>query len=97
MKRLTILVPDGQSNLSTVTTILGVYDIFSTANTYWEKKVRERYLKLSWLAFQKTCSTHWAHADTFRSAFPNVNLKEDKFKLADGLLSIFIHCRAYID
>lgn len=26
----------------------------------------------------KTCSTHWAHAHTFRSAFPDVNMKEEK-------------------
>lgn len=26
----------------------------------------------------KTCSTHWAHADTFRNAFPGVDLKEEK-------------------
>lgn len=26
----------------------------------------------------KTCSTHWAHAQTFRNAFPGVNMKEEK-------------------
>jgi transcriptional regulator GlxA family with amidase domain len=26
----------------------------------------------------KTCSTHWVHADTFRNAFPGVDLKEEK-------------------
>lgn len=26
----------------------------------------------------KICSTHWAHADTFRAAFPSVDLKEEK-------------------
>ena len=26
----------------------------------------------------KTCSAHWAHAETFRNAFPDVHLKEDK-------------------
>jgi transcriptional regulator GlxA family with amidase domain len=26
----------------------------------------------------KTCSTHWAHAETFRNAFPGIDLKEDK-------------------
>jgi transcriptional regulator GlxA family with amidase domain len=26
----------------------------------------------------KTCSTHWAHAETFRNAFPGVDLKEEK-------------------
>lgn len=26
----------------------------------------------------KTCSTHWAHAGTFRNAFPGITLKEEK-------------------
>jgi transcriptional regulator GlxA family with amidase domain len=26
----------------------------------------------------KTCSTYWAHADSFRNNFPEVNLKENK-------------------
>jgi transcriptional regulator GlxA family with amidase domain len=157
MKRLTILVPDGQSTLSTVTTIVGTYDMFSAANAYWKRNGRREVFKIElagtskevkynnglatlqpeiniaaiaranlviippslirnytkagkgnqsiidWIKQQykqgaeiasmcsgtfmlassglldgKTCSTHWAHADAFRSAFPSVNLKEDK-------------------
>lgn len=36
MKHLTILVPSGQSNLSTVACIMGAFDIFSEANKYWK-------------------------------------------------------------
>lgn len=157
MKRLTILVPDGQSTLSTVTTIVGTYDIFTAANAYWKRNGKREVFKIElagisnevkynnglvaiqpeinieaisstnlviippslirnytkaekgnqylieWVKQQykkgaeiasmcsgtfmlassglldgRTCSTHWAHADTFRDAFPNVNLKEDK-------------------
>lgn len=35
MKHLTILVPDGQNNLSS---IVGAYKIFSRANAYWKEK-----------------------------------------------------------
>src|SRR5687768_9985330 len=46
MKRLTILVPDGQSNLSTVSTIVSTYDIFTTANGYWKKNGRREVFKI---------------------------------------------------
>ena len=32
----------------------------------------------------RTCSTHWAHADTFRNSFPNINLKDDKLIIAES-------------
>lgn len=37
MKHITILVPDGQTSLSTVACIVGAYEIFTTANSYWTK------------------------------------------------------------
>ena len=42
MKHLTILVPDGQNNLSS---IVGAYKIFTRANEYWKKPVEENCLK----------------------------------------------------
>jgi transcriptional regulator GlxA family with amidase domain len=38
MKHLTIIVPDGQSTLTSVSCILGAYDIFTTANQYWKEQ-----------------------------------------------------------
>ncbi len=35
MKHITIIVPDGQSNLSTIACIAGAYEIFTRANGYW--------------------------------------------------------------
>lgn len=153
MKQLTILVPDGQNNLSS---IVGAYKIFSRANAYWkENGKRERFkiqlaglspevdfhgglfsvrphtdigsIKRSdliivpslnhnydrtvaengplidWIAKQyregaevatictgafllasaglldgRSCSTHWAAADSFRKRFQKVDLQPDK-------------------
>jgi transcriptional regulator GlxA family with amidase domain len=38
MKHLTIIVPNGQSTLSSVSCILGAYDMFTRANEYWKEQ-----------------------------------------------------------
>ena len=153
MKHLTIIVPEGQNNLSS---IVGPYKIFTRANEYWKAAGKEELFKIElagiskevefydglfvvkpqvnvsfiirtdliiipslnhnyknaakgnskiidWIAKQykdgaeiasictgafllassglldgKSCSTHWAAADNFRSTFPKVNLKTDR-------------------
>ena len=153
MKHLTILVPDGENNLSS---IVGAYKIFSRANAYWkekgkkelfkielagvskqvdfydglfavkphthistitkthlviipslnhnfEKAIKANSLLIDWIEKQyrkgaeiasictgayllassgllngKTCSTHWAMADSFAAMFPDVNLQTDR-------------------
>src|ERR1017187_7063373 len=153
MRHLTIIVPNGQNNLSS---IVGAYKIFSRANEYWKgigkrelfniqlaglsnkvdfyqglftvkphahisvipktnliiipslnhnykKAVKENKTLIEWIARQykegaeiasictgafmlassglldgKSCSTHWAVAGDFRTAFPKVNLQPDK-------------------
>lgn len=153
MKHLTIIVPDGENNLSS---IVGAYKIFKRANAYWKETgrkelftvqlagiskevnfyeglftvtpnthisaitkthliiipslnhnyqnaVRGNELLIDWMVKQykdgaeiasictgafmlassglldgKSCSTHWAAADTFRSMFPKVNLQTDQ-------------------
>src|SRR5258705_1788018 len=153
MKHLTIIVPDGENNLSS---IVGAYKIFTRANAYWketgrrelfkielagiskkvefydglftvkphthisaitktnliiipslnhnyQKAVRRNKLLIDWIEEQykngaeiasictgafmlassglldgKTCYTHWAAADNFRTMFPKVNLQTDK-------------------
>lgn len=37
MKHITIIVPDGQSSLSTVACIVGSYEMFVKANEYWKR------------------------------------------------------------
>lgn len=46
MKHLTILVPDIQTANSTIACIVGAYQIFSGANTYWEKKGKKPLFKI---------------------------------------------------
>ena len=153
MKHLTIIVPDGENNLSS---IVGAYKIFTRANAYWKEQGRKELFKIElagiskevefykglftvkphvhissiaktnliiipslnhnyyktvkgnqslidWIEKQyrygaeiasictgafllaasglldgKTCSTHWAVADNFRTMFPKVNLQTDK-------------------
>ena len=157
MKHITIIVPDGQGNMGTVATIVGVVEIFTEANSFWKRNGKEsRYtiqtagiskdvafskgmivlqpertiteikktdliivppssirepadvqsgnrsiakwiekqyklgaevasmcsgvfmLAYSGILDGKTCSSHWAHAAKFRSAFPDIDLKEEK-------------------
>lgn len=40
MNNLTIVIPNGQSDLSTVACIVGTYEIFLEANEYWKKQGR---------------------------------------------------------
>jgi transcriptional regulator GlxA family with amidase domain len=153
MKHLTIIVPDGENNLSS---IVGTYKIFTRANEYWkktgrrelfkielagiskevefygglftvrphtnissitkthliiipslnynyQKTVKENKLLIDWVQKQykhgaeiasictgafllassglldgRSCSTHWAVADNFKTMFPKVNLQTDK-------------------
>lgn len=153
MKHITIIVPEGQNNLSS---IVGAYKIFTRANSYWKETGRKELYKIElagiskkvefynglftvnphtdisaitktnliiipslnhnyqqavkgnkplidWVTKQykngaevasictgafmlassglldgKSCSTHWAAADNFRSTFPNVKLQTDK-------------------
>jgi hypothetical protein len=46
MKHLTILVPDGQSTLSTITCIVGAHDIFTRANGYWRETGKKELFKI---------------------------------------------------
>lgn len=38
MKHLSLIVPDGQSNLSTIACLVGAYEIFTKANDHWQEK-----------------------------------------------------------
>ncbi len=46
MKNLTIIVPEGQTTLSCVSCIVGVYEIFATANGYWNEKGKEDLFRI---------------------------------------------------
>lgn len=46
MKHLTIIVPDGQTNLSTVACIVGAYEMFEVANQYYVDNGRKKLFKV---------------------------------------------------
>lgn len=46
MKHLTIIVPDGQSNLSTIASIVGSYEIFKRANEFGKARNGRELLKI---------------------------------------------------
>jgi transcriptional regulator GlxA family with amidase domain len=157
MKHLSILVPDEQTNMSTIACIIGAYQIFSEANNYLARKNEKAIFKMElvgatknnflnnnilsikhqvtiseidntnlilipaslirsfetasknnrllieWVTKQykqgaevasmcagsfmlastgilsgKTCSTHWALSENFRTLYPDVNLQTDQ-------------------
>jgi transcriptional regulator GlxA family with amidase domain len=41
MKHITIIVPDGESDLSTVASIIGAYEIFVRAGEYWKNREKK--------------------------------------------------------
>ena len=50
MKHLTIIVPDGQNNLSS---IVGAYKIFTRANEHWKKNGRKELFKIELAGISK--------------------------------------------
>lgn len=46
MKHLTIIVPDGQTNLSSVACIVGAYEIFIRANAIWKQNGKKEIFKV---------------------------------------------------
>ena len=53
MKHITIIVPDGQSNLSTVSCIVGAMDMLLEANAYWKKNGRKEICKIELAGISK--------------------------------------------
>ena len=67
MKHLTILVPDGQNNLSS---IVGVYKIFTRANEYWKKSGRKELFKIELAGVSKKLDFY----DGLFSVRPHTNI-----------------------
>jgi len=55
MRHLTILVPDGENNLSS---IVGAYKIFSRANEYWKKAGKRELFKIELADFYFVLASH---------------------------------------
>jgi transcriptional regulator GlxA family with amidase domain len=53
MKHITIIVPDGQTNLSTIACIVGAYEIFTRANEYWKETRTKELFKIELAGISK--------------------------------------------
>jgi transcriptional regulator GlxA family with amidase domain len=70
MKHLTILVPDGQTNLSTVASIVGAYEIFVRANAFWKDSGKKELFKIELAGISKKADFY----DGLFSVKPQVNI-----------------------
>jgi transcriptional regulator GlxA family with amidase domain len=70
MKHLTILVPDGQTNLSTVASIVGAYEIFVRANAFWKDSGKKELFKVELAGISKKADFY----DGLFSVKPQVNI-----------------------
>ena len=68
MKHLTILVPDGENNLSS---IVGCYKIFSRANAYWKQSGRKELFKIELAGISKKVDFY----DGLFSVKPHTHIK----------------------
>src|SRR6185295_7432558 len=55
MKHLTMIVPDGENNLSS---IVGAYKIFSRANAYWKETGRKELFEIQLAGVSKKVEFH---------------------------------------
>lgn len=54
MKHLSILIPDEQSNLSTIACVVGAYEIFSEANAFWRRSGKGQKFKIELVSASKS-------------------------------------------
>lgn len=78
MKHLTILVPDGQTDLNTVSCIIGAYEIFSGANKYWKDSGKKELFKIEMAGVSKKAEFQGGMLavvpQVYISAIPKTNL-----------------------
>ncbi|HEV8285886.1 MAG TPA: helix-turn-helix domain-containing protein [Chitinophagaceae bacterium] len=58
MKHITIIVPDGQSNLSTIASIVGSYEIFTRANAYRKETGKKELFKIELAGISKKAEVY---------------------------------------
>ena len=58
MKHITIIVPDGQSNLSTIASIVGSYEIFTRANAYRKEAGKKELFKIELAGISKKAEVY---------------------------------------
>jgi transcriptional regulator GlxA family with amidase domain len=70
MKHLTIIVPQGQTNLSTIACIVGAYEIFTRANDFWKGAGKKELFKVELAGISKKAEVY----DGLFSVKPGVNV-----------------------
>ncbi len=70
MKHLTIIIPDGQTNLSSIASIVGAYEIFTRANEYWKENRREELFKIELAGVSKKSEIY----DGLFTVKPQINI-----------------------
>ncbi len=70
MKHITIIVPDGQSTLSTIACIVGAYEIFTQANGYWKETGKRELFRIELAGVSKTVEFE----DGLLAVRPQVNI-----------------------
>jgi transcriptional regulator GlxA family with amidase domain len=58
MKHISIIVPDGQSTLSTIACIVGAYEIFTKANGYWKEAGQKELFTIELAGIAKKAEFH---------------------------------------
>ncbi len=72
MKHLTILIPDGQTDLNTVSCIIGAYEIFSGANKYWKDNDKDELFKIQMAGVSKEAE----FLGGLLNVIPQINISE---------------------
>jgi transcriptional regulator GlxA family with amidase domain len=72
MKHLSILVPSGQSDLSTVACVVGACEMFETANKFWQENGRSDLFKVQLAGVSKEAKVH----DGLVTLTPHINIAD---------------------
>ena len=70
MKHITILIPNGESDLSTVASIIGAYEIFDRAGAYWKENGKRELYKVELAGISKETEVN----DGMVTVKPHVNI-----------------------
>jgi AraC-like DNA-binding protein len=80
MKHLTIIVPVGQSNLSTIACIVGTYEIFTVAVNTEEQQIKRNCLRL-----RKHLKLHAVNEVMYEVGYSDVKAFREVFRKITGI------------
>src|SRR5579872_1587351 len=72
MKHLSILVPSGQMDLSSVACVVGTCEMFETANKYWRENGKSDLFKVQLAGVAKESKVH----DGLVTVTPHINIAD---------------------